>query len=452
VPFLLVPAALSKHPEVVGHLTQILLLWIALYVTALIGLRLGLDQRGAVAAVLLTAATPAVLGMAGTVMPDIGALAYTVLAVERILAWRQDRKWHQAAAAAIWLSLDILTRVHTVLLLASALVFLLNGIRFNEIRSSFTNFRTRYLPLLLVPVLCLVVLIVTADPVPPNGVDVDQSATAHRFVMNLCAFFAHWVVVVPLAIPWLLLRGRQIPLWLTLGVALPAALVATRFGWVALVAALGGVVLADIAIAAIAKCDRDQLGLFLWLLPALAPALYLHLPCKYVVPSVPAAAILLARLLPAVSVTTRRFLIPATAAAGIAISLLVLTGTRSLALAQKRAVDELIAPRVQVGQRVLFAGQWGFSWYAQAAGASPATWMEPYPRPGDIVVVSLIDPPVFAQQWPSHKVLERWSENQPGGRVLDRRAGAGFFSNGFGNLPWTWSNQDNNRFEVWEVE
>jgi hypothetical protein len=452
VPFLLVPAVLSEHPEFVGHLTQLLFLLLALYVTALIALRLGLGQRGATVTVLLTAATPAVLGMAGTVMPDIATMAYTVLAIERLLAWREDRRWHQAVAVTLWIALAILTRVHMLLLLGAACAFLLDGIRRDEIRTSFSRLGLRYLPLILVPAVCLLAVAVTADPIPPTGVNVDQSAhNLHGLMMNCCAFLSHWVLVVPFGVPWILLRSRKMSVKLTVTAALIAALIATRAGWIAFVAGAGALVLADVALTAIRNRDRDQLALFLWLLPAIAPAFYVHLPCKYVVPLVPAAAILLSRQL-AAATTARRFLLPAAVGGGIVLSLLILTGTRSLALTQKRAVDELIVPRVRAGQHVLFAGHWGFHWYAEAAGAEPATWLDPTPQPGDVVVVSFIELPMFATKWTRYSVVERWSENSPGGRVIDHEEGAGFFSNPFGNLPWVWSKKDNNKFEVWRIE
>lgn len=86
VPYLLVPTALSGCKEWVGHLTELFLLLAALFATSLACLRMGLDRWQARAAALLTAACPAVLGMAGTVMPDIPAMLLAILGMERILA------------------------------------------------------------------------------------------------------------------------------------------------------------------------------------------------------------------------------------------------------------------------------------------------------------------------------------------------------------------------------
>jgi hypothetical protein len=134
------------------------------------------------------------------------------------------------------------------------------------------------------------------------------------------------------------------------------------------------------------------------------------------------------------------------------LSLLVLTGIRDLAERQKEAVARLIAPRVQAGQRVLYLGQWGFHWYAELAGAQPATEVDPLPKAGDIVVTSYADAPFLTYREFRRTVLDDWEDDDPGGRVMDFFAGAGFFSNGWGALPWVWGTGETNRFEVWKVE
>jgi len=101
-PYLLVPTALAGCAEWVGHLTQMSCLLAALFATALAALRFGLDQHQARLAALLTAACPAVLGMAGTVMPDVPAMLFVILGMERVIAWRDHRKWQQALLSTLW--------------------------------------------------------------------------------------------------------------------------------------------------------------------------------------------------------------------------------------------------------------------------------------------------------------------------------------------------------------
>jgi len=151
VPYLLVPTVLAGSAEWAGHLTQLILLLLALYSVALLALRLGLDQKQAAIAALLAASAPAVIGIAGTVMPDVAAMLFSSLGMERIVAWREERKWQQGLLATIWLTLAILTRAHTLALWPAALVFLLDGLEPKDVRSAGTGFRARFPPLIRAP-------------------------------------------------------------------------------------------------------------------------------------------------------------------------------------------------------------------------------------------------------------------------------------------------------------
>jgi hypothetical protein len=456
VPYLLVPTALAGCAEWVGHLTQFMLLLAALWATALMALRLGLDFGRTRAAALLTAACPTVLGMAGTVMPDIPAMMFVILGMERVTAWRDQRKWHQAVLATVWLALAALTRTHAILILAAAFVLLLDGITADEIRASFRSFPARFLPVLLTPVVFFMVSAVTAD----GEAESENILTSmlhlpgglSLVVQNACAFLAHWLLVIPLTIPWLVLRFRQLPTMLVMTGLLGAPVLSLGLGWVAFAAAATSVVLADILWDAIKRRDRVQLALWLWLLLAVPIVIYVHLPSKYLLPSVPAAAILVVRLIPLARRETTRWLLPATVAWGVILGLLILLGTRDLAATQRGAVAELITPHVKAGERVWFAGHWGFQWYAELAGASPVTLQPPMPVPGDIIVVSEIDLPRFPRTWSARQVLQHVTYPNRAGRVMDLQSRAGFFSSIFGYLPWTWGSGEANRFEVWRVQ
>jgi hypothetical protein len=457
VPYLLIPTALTGCKEWAGHLTQLILLLAALLATALAALRLGLNREQARLCALLTAACPAVLGMAGTVMPDIPAMLLVILGVERVIAWRNERRWHQAFAATGWLTLAVLTRTHTIVILAAVFVFLLDGISAEEFRASFRRFPARFLPIVLTPIAFLAVSNLLADP-DANGESIfvpflRLARSLHLFVQNGCAFLAHWMLVVPLTIPWLVLRYRGIPTAAQLAAVLGAGLLSVRVGWVAFPAAATCVVLADILWDAIQRRDRVQLALWLWLFLALPVVIYLHLPSKYLLPSVPAAAMLVMRLLPEAGPSATRWLIPSVATAGVILGLLILLGIRDLAETQRRAVTELIDPQLKLGETVWFSGHWGFQWYAELAGASPATLAPPLPHVGDRIVVSEIDFPFFAQRWSNRRVMQRLCYPSSGiGRVMDFQGRAGFFSSPFGYLPWVWGSGEASCFEVWRVE
>ena len=155
---------------------------------------------------------------------------------------------------------------------------------------------------------------------------------AWNWSLNGCAFLAHLLLVIPLTIPWLVLRARDLSPKLLIIVFLAATAASLRLGWVAFAAGATGAVLLDIVWDAITRRDRDQLALWLWLFLALPVVMYIHLPSKYLLPSVPAAVILVARRTPP------RWLSLSVASAGLVLGLLILLGTSDLAETQRRAV------------------------------------------------------------------------------------------------------------------
>jgi hypothetical protein len=452
-PYLLIPTALAGCAEWAGHITQLILLLVAIGATAMAALRLGMDSGQARMAALLTASCPAVLGMAGTVMPDVSAMMLVILGMERTLAWREDRKWHQAAAATVWLALAALTRTHTIMILAAAFVLLLDGITAEEVGSSFRKFPARFLPVVLTPVVFFMVSAITGDG-ESEGENIltmmlGTSVGLHVLVQNGSAFLAHYLLVVPLTIPWLALRFRQVPTELLVGGLVGGSVLSLKLGWVAFAAFATVVVLADILWDAVKRRDRVQLGLWLWLLLAAPVVIYVHLPSKYLLPSVPAAMFLVMRLVP----EGRTWLVRSMVAAGAVLGVLILLGERDLALTQKRAVAELIEPAIKAGERVWFAGHWGFQWYAEIAGAAAATLEPTVTNPGDTVVVSEIDFSRFARGETPKKVVRQFCYPSSGiGRVMDFQARAGFFSSAYGYLPWVWGEGEASCFEVWRVE
>ncbi len=452
--YALVPVVLSPFPEVAGHIEQMLFLCVGLWATALIALRLGLDRAGARWAALIAAASPAAIGMAGTVMPDIPAMVLAALGMERMLAWREERKIGQALASGALLAVAALTRAHAVFVVAAALVFLLDGIDAEGLKSSLRGLWPRFLPIVCVAALTAAGLWITHDSSPGEHPDLDLfESNWHLRAANGLAFLAHWLLTTPFIVVWLAARWRKLsPIWLA--VALVCTVMgALRFNWMLVgAAALSAYAIADVFLDALRRRDRDQLALALWLLPGLAPFIYVHLPSKYLLPSLPAAAILAARALAEAGPAVRRRIAPAMLLAGAVVSALVLIGTRDLALTQKDAAARFIAPRVKAGQRVLYLGQWGFHWYAEKAGGRPATMVEPLPEVGDIVVVSFADFPFTRTTHINRTVLEEWTEVTPGFRVMDLDAGAGFFSNGWGVMPVAWGTEETNRFEVWRME
>jgi hypothetical protein len=466
--WLLVPTALAGGGEWVAHLTVLAAFALAIVATVAVALRLGLSPRASTRAGLLLAATPAALGMAGTAMPDVFAMALGVAGLERIAAWKSDRRAHQAIAAAVLLGLAPLARTHVVLLLVVA-ALLVAGDHLG--RPTWRKERwSAWAPVLAAPVVTVAVAVLTRDPAGSAG---DLAASAQTFsavgylAVNTVAFAAHWVLALPLAVPWIVARPSMLRRWWVPVGSAAAALGAlavspfgpTRFPYVvSAVAGIGAAVLVDVLTDAWRRRDSTQLTLGLWLLVALPVAAYLHMPSKYLLASAPAAALLVARALERAPVSVARWATGGAVAAGVALGIAILSADSSFADIGRRAAGELIAPNAAAGRRVWFTGAWGFKWYASRAGARILTVTPPYPLPGDLVVTtrrSEPSPPVLrmlAGRYPRITPLARIEDREPGGRVMDAAAGAGFYSNAWGYLPWAWGDDPLDTFELWRVD
>jgi 4-amino-4-deoxy-L-arabinose transferase-like glycosyltransferase len=460
--WLLVPAVLSEHPERVAHAVELLFASVALLATVALAMRLGLSRPWAVAAGLLLAATPTFLGMAGTAMPDIPALALATFGVERVLAWKQERRIHQAVAATLLLGLAPLARLHAFEVLGVAALLVVGDFMS---RNDWRRVRVAdAAPLLGGILVTALVFFLIRDPAPgaPGAFGVTtRMSSAANVAYNAVGFAAHWVLAVPLALAWILLRPvRTVRRWWILPVAFGGVyvLLAVAGRWSALLWVLGGIgaaALVDIVSDAIQRRDSLQAVLGLWLLVPLAAAPYVHFPAKYNLLSAPAAVILLARELAALPRRRAMLVLGCASVLGVALGAAILRADAQFADLGRRAAAELIAPRVASGQRVWFVGHWGFQWYAERAGARPVTVTPPYPEPGDLLVVSdrcdkgLGVVPMLVRDVRA-SFIARLGDRSPGGRLTSE--GAGFFSNNHGHLPWTWGTGVLDEFILWRID
>jgi hypothetical protein len=466
MPWLLVPAVLTKHPESVAHATQLVLFLLALLATVSLALRFGLHPAWAMASGLLLAAAPAVLAMAGTAMPDVAAMALGILGLERLVAWRDAGRAHQGLSAAALLGLAPLARSHLVLLLGIGLLLVAGDFLVN--RTAWRNApRPVWLPLAAAPLLTAAVIIAIRDPSSGTAALVtapSRLSSATHLIPNSVAFATHWVLALPLAIPWALLR--PMPLlhrwWAIAGAMVVASLLLQLTGHplfpIAPIAALGAVVLIDILADGWKRRDAVQVTLGLWLLVPFAPAPYSHLPSKYLLAAAPAAAILLAREMALHNRIWSRAILAGTVAVGLAVGMAILRADEAFAGLGRRAAAELVGPNVASGHRVWFAGHWGFQWYAEQAGGRILTLTPPYPASGDLIVTSRNSEPGYAilemlgAEYPRVSHLARLEDRKPGGRIMNVRLGAGFFSNAWGYLPWAWGDEPLDTFDLWRIE
>ena len=369
---LLMPVILAGGAEWVAHLIQFTMLLVGICATVALALRLGLsrEQAGWTAAILGT--TPAVLAMAGNVMPDVPSMTFGVLAMERLLAWRDSQQLRYGLLSAAFLTCAILSRGHLLLLIAPG-ALLLHHERLRD-------WILRCWPLALAPIATVLLLRLTRDPLGPSGMyAAPLSFTYLGMVLpNLVAFCTHLVIALPLALPWALQRYRDLPYRLLL-LIVPVVIgvyvwLVPGPKWTAAMVILSMLVLIDILWDGWLRRDWQQLFLGTWLLIPLAALPYAHLPSKYLVAVAPAIAIL---------VTTRlntRVLMPALAA-GAVLGLLILQADTQLASLWREGAAKHIAPRIRAGESVWFAGSWGFYWYAEQAGARPLSLSPPFPKP-----------------------------------------------------------------------
>ncbi len=297
----------------------------------------------------------------------------------------------------------------------------------------------------------------------PGGANITDAANSLSSTGNIdrnaLAFFSHFTWSMTFAVGWCLLRWRGIVThrigWFAVPTTLWLLADAGRRGqlWLGIAVGIGICALAEALVEAAESRDAHQMALAIWLLVALPLLVYIHLAPKYLVASAPAAALLLAR---ATNRGPRRWAIPVgifVGAAGLVLGLLIVRADARLAGVERRAARTQIAPRVARGERVWFSGHWGFQWYAERAGARPLTRGRRVAAPGDVVLVDeqahnqgLID------AYPNRELIDVVADASPGGRIMNQTAGAGFYSNTWGDLPWVWSRTTEvNRISVWRI-
>ncbi len=177
-----------------------------------------------------------------------------------------------------------------------------------------------------------------------------------------------------------------------------------------------------------------------WLLLTLAFALFLSwtASARYLLPGLPAAAILLSRA-PGLSAAARR---PALRAALIlapcaAISLAAAVADARLADSAREAAQRFAHYAPPPGGTVWFQGHWGFQHYMESAGGKALDAEGFAVRRGDFVVIPGNNPNTFPLDGRVFR-LAREVEFPvlPWLSTMDRRAGAGFYASVWGPFPF----------------
>lgn len=446
--YVLAPVAALGSKEWIAHLYQLLLLSAFLVASVSVARRLGCDKRQSNTVGLLVAANPVTLAMAATCTPDIMAMAFGTWGLDRVLLFSEERKWTQGAAAGLLLGAAVLCRVNTAPLILVAGMFL-----WPQNEKTSPRF---FWPLALAVVLVAAGLALNRGPAAGGNIaGAFQALTATRNIpRNLIAFLGYQALTGAILLYALLSQGRWFALaaaGLTgLGVAL--SLVSQSAGLVlyAVPAALGVCFL--FACARVADDWRFVLPLLVWLGSGLVALPYVYMGAKYLLPGVPAAALLI--VLHAARARQQRYplTVALLVAAGWVCGALIVFGDTTLATSQRNAVNRIVAPRVRRGKQVWAGGQWAFLAYAEDAGAKALGNTPPLPQPGDEIVVSRLDYYGMLNRMPIRKeLLNTQFDQRCGVFVLNRRFRAGFYSNRFGYLPFAVGCGELNAYDLYRV-
>jgi 4-amino-4-deoxy-L-arabinose transferase-like glycosyltransferase len=454
--YLLVPVMLAGGVEWVAHLLQLLLACVAIFAMVKLALRLGLERVQASTAGMLMAAIPPFLSMASTAMPDMAALAFGLVGIERLLAWKDKRHWHQAAAASLALGLAPYARPHVALLIPLGALWLFDEF---QVRKAIFQFRRQaflWTPLFAAMFILVAVNLLTRDR---NSVAAPANILlgSGNFWPNLFAYLTYLFFPIPFTIVWLATHWRRakflivmpgIPVLIAHFMLFPSRSLIQEWPVAAVLYSLTAIV--DMIYRYLRSRNRIDIMLCLWMLMPLPAAIYIHFPIKYMVPVLPAIVLILIRAQSSLSKQRAALAFGALIFACTGFSLVLLRADADFAEYGRKAAAELIAPRVAAGEKVWYGGQWGFYWYAQEAGARISKPGDPGPLPGDLLAVGLMEGGgATLDRFPNRELVDSRSYDSPHGRTMG--FGAGLYSNSFGYVPWRWNPHATNVYQLWRI-
>jgi hypothetical protein len=445
--YVLLPVVWAGSSEWAAHLYQMFLLGGFLIASVSVARRLGCDPRQARAVGLLVASNPVTLAMASTTMPDVMASCFGLVAIDRLLAFSAKGGGSSGLAGAVALAAAMLSRASAAMLALPPAIHLQ---------------RKRLRPLLLWPFALAAVLALGFLRLNRGGAGIESAVETYvssaNIPRNLVGFLCFQALTGPVLLYALLLEGWRLraasAALLVCGIAL-TALPYANLQVYAVAGAIGLCFLAALAIVArkIPKSKAAVLPLLIpWLCTGLLAAPYVHMAAKYLLPSVPAAALLIVLHGAALPPPRFRAVLIVMVTLGCIAGALIVAGDAALAQSQRNAVDSLIVPRLKEGSVVWAAGQWAFLHYAQRAGARALANTAPLPKPGDFIAVSTLDYFGRLHRLPiKMDLVHAESDRRFGVFVLNRALKAGFYGNRFGYLPFVVGRGEVNRYEVWRV-
>jgi hypothetical protein len=454
--YLLVPVILAGGAEWMAHLLQIFLACLAILEMVKLALRLGFDRVQAAVAGLLLAAIPPFLSMASTAMPDTAALTLGLTGIERLLAWKDEQRWHQAAVAGLALGLAPYTRPHLVLLMPLGALWLFDEFQFRKALAQLRRQAYLWMPVLIAACILLTVNLLTRDRGPAYEPTDTLIGTDHLYG-NLSAYLLYFSFPIPFAGLWLAIHWRKKPVLLVLPAMLALAAHFILYpstnlaqAWPATAKLYGLTALVHMIYHYV--CARDRMGMLLslWVLIPVPIIIYNYLPIKCMLAVLPAIVFILIRILWQLPRPRALSVSGAVVLACTAYSCLLLRADADFAEYGRRAAAELITPHVAAGEKVWYSGLWGFYWYAQEAGARISKPGEPGPNPEELLAVGLMEfGDATLKRFPNRELIASRHYDSPHGRILGY--GAALYSNNWGHALWVWNPEATNDYELWRI-
>ena len=299
--YLLVPAVLIQHGEWLTHLLQMLLACVAVLEMVRLALRLGFNSIQATVAGLMLVAIPPLLPMASTAMPDVAALMLGLTGIERLVSWKEERRWHQVAIAGLALGLAPFARPHLGLLLPLGALWLFDGYQLRKALRQFRREAYLWAPILMGGAILVAANVLTHDWDPATGPVGAQTGNEH-IPRNLYSYLMYFAYPIPFAAIWVATRWRKAPMLLILPL-IPVLIMHFMLSpsasllaeWPAAAAAYGLATLGYMLFQYMRARDRVGLLLSLWVLIPLPVVIYHQFPIKYMLAVMPAIILILIR-------------------------------------------------------------------------------------------------------------------------------------------------------------
>jgi hypothetical protein len=144
------------------------------------------------------------------------------------------------------------------------------------------------------------------------------------------------------------------------------------------------------------------------------------------------------------SIITRQVILTLGIIATFSYSLTISYGDYLFAETYRRSAQEICSTYGGKGTDIYFTGEWGFRFYMERYGAKPITKTSTGAEPGDVIVKPYVALPWITLYDGDHysKLLERRIVQLPYPvRILDFNSHAGFYSSGWGLLPFSFATQ-----------